>query len=419
MAVLNLAWKSLLNRRFSALLTIGAIALSVMLLIGVERIRTETRASFANTISGTDLIVGARSGSIQLLLFSVFRIGNATNNITWESYQDIAGHDAVDWTVPISLGDSHRGFRVLGTNHGYFEHYRFGRKQPLTFAQGSRFEDVFDAVLGAEVASELVYRLDQDIAIAHGAGKVTFHQHNDKPFRVVGILAPTGTPVDNTIHVSLKGIEAIHVDWKDGAPMPGTKVSAEHARKMDLSPKAITAFLVGLKSKIATFQLQRKINEYRAEPLLAILPGVALTELWGVMGVAEQMLLVVSLFVVLVGLSGMLVALLTSLNERRREMAVLRSVGARRHHIFTLMVSEAVVLTLIGIGIGLALLYILMIASQPVLQDRFGIVIALGPPGAYELGLLSLVLLAGAVVGLIPAYRAYRNSLADGLTIRV
>ncbi|MDB3945424.1 ABC transporter permease [Gammaproteobacteria bacterium] len=419
MAVLNLAWKSLLNRRFSALLTIGAIALSVMLLIGVERIRTETRASFANTISGTDLIVGARSGSIQLLLFSVFRIGNATNNITWESYQDIAGHDAVDWTVPISLGDSHRGFRVLGTNHGYFEHYRFGRKQPLTFAQGGRFEDVFDAVLGAEVASELVYRLDQDIAIAHGAGKVTFHQHNDKPFRVVGILAPTGTPVDNTIHVSLKGIEAIHVDWKDGAPMPGTKVSAEHARKMDLSPKAITAFLVGLKSKIATFQLQRKINEYRAEPLLAILPGVALTELWGVMGVAEQMLLVVSLFVVLVGLSGMLVALLTSLNERRREMAVLRSVGARRHHIFTLMVSEAVVLTLIGIGIGLALLYILMIASQPVLQDRFGIIIALGPPGVYELGLLSLVLLAGAVVGLIPAYRAYRNSLADGLTIRV
>ena len=405
MAILNLAWKSLLNRRFSALLTISAIALSVMLLIGVERIRTETRASFANTISGTDLIVGARSGSIQLLLFSVFRIGNATNNITWESYQDIAGHDAVEWTVPISLGDSHRGFRVLGTDHGYFEHYRFGRKQPLTFAQGGRFEEVFDAVLGAEVASELVYRLDQNIVIAHGAGKVTFHQHDDKPFSVVGILTPTGTPVDNTIHVSLEGIEAIHVDWKDGAPMPGTKVSAEHAQKMDLSPKAITAFLVGLKSKIATFQLQRKINEYRAEPLLAILPGVALTELWSVMGVAEQMLLVVSVFVVLVGLSGMLVALLTSLNERRREMAVLRSVGARRHHIFTLMVSEAVVLTLIGIGI--------------VLQDRFGILIALGPPGAYELSLLSLVLLAGAVVGLIPAYRAYRNSLADGLTIRV
>ena len=237
MAVLNLAWKSLVNRRFTALLTIGAIALSVMLLIGVERMRTETRASFANTISGTDLIVGARSGSIQLLLFSVFRIGNATNNITWETYQDIANRNVVAWTVPISLGDSHRGFRVLGTDHSYFEHYRYGRKQPLVFAEGHQFEDVFDAVLGAEVARELGYEIDDEIVIAHGAGKVTFHQHDDKPFTVVGILEPTGTPVDNTIHVSLEGIEAIHVDWQNGAPTSGGKISAEKARNMDLSPQ--------------------------------------------------------------------------------------------------------------------------------------------------------------------------------------
>ena len=419
MAVLKLAWKSLLNRRLTAALTIGAIAFSVMLLIGVERMRTETRASFANTISGTDLIVGARSGSIQLLLFSVFRIGNATNNITWESYRDIAEGDAVAWTVPLSLGDSHRGFRVLGTDHGYFEHYRYGRKQPLAFAQGGRFEDVFDAVLGAEVAKKLDYRINQEIIIAHGAGKVTFREHDDKPFKVVGILAPTGTPVDNTIHVSLEGIEAIHVDWEQGAPRPGYEVSAEQARRMDLSPKAITAFLVGLKSKIATFQLQRDINEYRAEPLLAILPGVALTELWGVMSVAENMLLVVSVFVVLVGLSGMLVALLTSLNERRREMAILRSVGARRLHVFALMVSEACVLTLVGISVGLALLYVLIAVSQPIVQDQLGVYINLGPPNGYELILLGMVLLAGTIVGCIPAYRAYRNSLADGLTIRI
>lgn len=419
MAVLKLAWKSLLNRRLTAALTIGAIALSVMLLIGVERMRTETRASFANTISGTDLIVGARSGSIQLLLFSVFRIGNATNNITWESYRDIADRDAVAWTVPLSLGDSHRGFRVLGTDHGYFEHYRYGRKQPLAFARGGRFEDVFDAVLGAEVARKLDYRMNQEIIIAHGAGKVTFKKHDDKPFEVVGILAPTGTPVDNTIHVSLEGIEAIHIDWQNGVPAADMKVSAEQARQMELSPSAITAFLVGLRSKIATFQLQRDINEYRPEPLLAILPGVALTELWGVMSVAEHVLLVVSVFVVLVGLSGMLVALLTSLNERRREMAILRSVGARRLHVFALMVSEAFVLTLVGVGVGLALLYALIAVSQPIIQDQLGIYIGLGPPNGYELILLGMVLLAGTVVGCIPAYRAYRNSLADGLTIRI
>lgn len=419
MAVLTLAWKSLINRRFTALLTIGSIALSVMLLIGVERLRTEAKSGFANTISGTDLIVGARSGSIQLLLYSVFRIGNATNNISWESYQDIARHETIEWSVPISLGDSHRGFRVMGTDHAYFEHYKYARNRSLNFEQGRPFEDLYDAVIGSEVAGQLGYKLDDPVVIAHGAGKVSFHEHADKPFKVVGILAPTGTPVDQTIHISLAGIEAVHIDWQSGAPSPDLTVSAERAKRMDLSPKVITAFLLGLKSKIATFRLQRDINEYKQEPLLAIIPGVALTELWGVMNMAEQVLLVVSVFVVLVGLSGMLVALLTSLNERRREMAVLRSVGAQQKHIFTLMVSEACVLTLLGIGVGLALLYILMVISQPIIQDQLGVYIGFGLPSGYELSLLGLVLLAGTFVGCIPAYRAYRNSLADGLTIRI
>ena len=419
MAVLALAWKSLFNRRFTAFLTIGSIALSVMLLIGVERLRTEAKSGFANTISGTDLIVGARSGSIQLLLYAVFRIGNATNNISWESYQDIAGNKAVQWSVPISLGDSHRGFRVMGTDHAYFDHYKYARNRSLRFTQGKPFEDLYDAVIGSEVGRKLGYKLDDPIVIAHGAGKVSFHEHADKPFKVVGILAPTGTPVDQTVHVSLAGIEAIHIDWQSGAPVPGLTISAEQARKMDLSPKVITAFLLGLKSKIVTFKLQRDINEYKEEPLLAILPGVALTELWGVMNMAEQVLLVVSIFVVLVGLSGMLVALLTSLNERRREMAVLRSVGAQQKHIFTLMVSEACVLTAVGIGAGLALLYVIMAVAQPIIQDRLGVYVGLGLPSGYELSLLGLVLLAGTFVGCIPAYRAYRNSLADGLTIRI
>lgn len=417
MAVLNLAWRSLLNRRITALLTVGSIALSVMLLIGVERLRVETRTSFANTISGTDLIVGARTGSIQLLLFSVFRIGNATNNITWQSYRDIVSHKAVAWSIPISLGDSHRGYRVMGTTHAYFDHYRYGRKQKLEFAEGRPFDDVFEAVIGAEAARKLGYRIGQSVVIAHGAGKVTLHSHNDKPFEVVGVLAPTGTPVDQTIHVGLEGIEAIHVDWQPGAS--GSAISAERARAMDLEPTAITAFLVGLKSKIATFQLQREINEYLQEPLLAILPGIALTELWGVMGIAEQILLVVSTFVVLVGLSGMLIALLTSLNERRREMAVLRSVGARQRHIFTLMVSEAFVLTFVGIAVGLILLYVLIAVARPIIQDELGLYIALSAPNLYELGLLGIVLFTGTIIGCIPAYRAYRNSLADGLTIRV
>ncbi|MCQ4274758.1 ABC transporter permease [Stutzerimonas degradans] len=421
MYLLRLALASLNNRRFTALLTVFAIALSVCLLLAVERIRTETRASFASTISGTDLIVGARSGSVNLLLYSVFRIGNATNNIRWDSYQQLAGHPQVKWAIPLSLGDSHRGYRVLGTSPAYFQHYRFGRQQPLQLAEGRAFaDDPFEVVLGAEVAQSLGYRLDERIVLAHGVAKVSLVQHDDKPFRVVGILRRTGTPVDRTLHINLAGMEALHVDWRGGVPARGAgRVSAEQARALDLQPQQITAVLLGLNSRIATFALQREINQYRGEPLLAVLPGVALQELWSLMGTAEQALFVVSLFVVLTGLIGMLTAILTSLNERRREMAILRSVGARPWHIAGLLVIEAFALALAGAALGLTLLYVGIAVAQAPLQQLYGLYLPFGWPSGYEWRLLGAILLAAVLMGAVPAWRAYRQSLADGLSIRV
>jgi putative ABC transport system permease protein len=418
-ATLQLALKSLLNRRFTALLTLLSIALSVALLVGVERVRTEARSSFSSTISGTDLIVGARSGPIQLLLYSVFRIGNATNNISWESYLDIAAHPKVAWTVPMSLGDSHRGFRVMGTSPGYFDHYRYARDRSLVLAKGERFSDLYDAVLGAEVADALGYKLGDSIVIAHGAGDVSFARHDDQPFRVSGILARTGTPVDRTVHVSLEAIEAIHIGWQGGAPMPGMSVTPERARAMDLTPQAITAVLVGLNSKISTFAVQRYVNDYREEPLLAVLPGVALAELWSLIGVAEGALLIVSGFVVLVGLIGMLTALLIGLNERRREMAILRSVGARPAQVLALIIGEAAFLTALGILLGILLLYGMLALGQPLIESRLGLFVGVGAPSVHEWLLLAIVLAAGLLVGLVPGWRAYRMSLSDGLSIRV
>jgi putative ABC transport system permease protein len=414
-----LSLKSLYNRKLTTAMTIAAIALSVTLLLGVERIRKEARTSFTHTISGTDLIVGARSGPVQLLLYSVFRIGNATNNISWKSYQEIARNPKVKWTIPISLGDSHQGYRVMGTNTDYFEHFRYAGGRRLEMAAGRNFERVFDAVLGAEVARTLNYRLEDPIIIAHGAGKVSFIKHDDKPFKVVGILKKTGTPVDQTIHVRLEGIEAIHIDWKEGAPIPGQSISAEKALNMDLSPKAITAFLVGLKSRIAAFGVQRQVNTYSQEPLLAILPGVALQELWDLIGVAEKALLVVSGFVVVVGLSGMLIALMTSLNERRREMAILRSVGATPLHVFSLVVGESAILTLAGVATGVGLLYVLLLIGQPLILSRLGIFIAVSGLSIYELILMGAICMAGVITGFIPGYQCYRYSLSDGMTIRL
>jgi putative ABC transport system permease protein len=419
MAILRLALQSLWNRRFTALLTLLSIALSVLLLLGVERIRSEARASFASTLSGTDLIVGARSGPVQLLLYSVFRIGDPTNNISWQSYQDIAGLPRVAWTVPLSLGDSHRGFRVVGTNRDYFRHYRYARDRRLQLAEGALFTDLYDAVLGAEVADTLGYTIGDEITIAHGAGDVSFARHDDKPFRVTGILAPTGTPVDQSVHVSLEAIEAIHLGWESGAPLPGVSVSAEQARTRDLTPEAITAVLVGLESRIATFAVQREINAYPHEPLLAVIPGVALSELWSVIGIAERALLVVAALVVLVGLIGMLTALLIGLEGRRREMAILRSVGARPAHVLALMTGEAVLLTALGVLLGLALLSALLAAAQPLIAEQLGLHLYLSLPGAREWTLLGAVMATGLVVGLIPGWRAYRLALADGLSLRV
>jgi len=419
MAILSLALKSLLNRRFTVSLILLSIALSASLLLGVERLRVESRNSFANTISGTDLVVGARSGAINLLLYSVFRVGDATNNISWKSYKKFSQHQMVDWSIPISLGDSHRGFRVMGTNLNYFRHYRYAQKRSLTFHKGQHFEQVYQAVLGHEVAQKLNYRVGQKIIIAHGAGKTSFTLHDDKPFEVVGILGPTGTPVDRTIHVPLEGIEAIHKDWVAGRQVAGLKVDAVEALQKNLTPKAITAFLVGLKSKIATFRVQREINDYRKEPLLAILPGVALQQLWDLMSVAENALLVVSALVVAVGLIGMLTVMLSGLNERRREMAILRSVGARPGHILLLLTGESLLLSLVGVAIGLLILYGGLFLTQPYIESHYGLYLPITTPSLREWFMLGLIGTSGLIIGLIPGYRAYRYSLADGMSIRI
>lgn len=416
--VAKLAWKSLINRKATAILTIMTVAISVVLLLGVERIRTQAKDSFANTISGTDLIIGGRSGQVNLLLYSVFRIGNATNNIDWKSYQEFANHRAVDWAIPISLGDSHKGFRVMGTNHSYFEHYKFGSKQSLTFSEGQEFNGLFETVLGSDVAKQLGYHVGSEIIIAHGISDVGFSRHDNLPFKVVGILAPTGTPVDKTVHVSLEAIEAIHVGWESGARL-GPTPKAQDLKNRDFQPKQITAMLVGLKSRIQTFALQRQINTYPKEPLSAIMPGVALHELWGMMSVAEQALMAVSGFVVIAGLLGMLSSLLTSLQERRREMAILRAMGARPRHVFSLLISEASLLTAAGIVTGVAGLYAILAIVQPIIQQHYGIHLTLSLLSPYEWMLLGFVQCAGIVIGFIPAFRAYRQSLSDGMTIRI
>ena len=418
MILLKLTWKSLWNRRINLILTVFSIAISVALLIGVEYINKEAKNSFLNTVSGTDLVVGARSGPVQLLLYSVFHIGNATNNIGWDSYQQIAKNKYIKWTIPLSLGDSHKGFRVLGTNQDFFKYYQYGEKQALHFAKGKPFAGVYDTVLGASVAKKLGYKVGDQIIVAHGGGNTSFSLHKDKPFTVTGILKPTGTPVDQTVLVTLEGIEAIHIDWRSGAPT-GFKISAAKAAKMDLTPQVITAFLVGMKNRITSFKVQRKINNYPHEALLAILPGVALADLWHMMGQFETVLRIITIFVVIAGLLGMLTSIISTLNERRREMAILRATGAHPSQIFLLFVMEAFILSFLGALLGMVIVFIGVIMAKPWLLSHYGFHLHTWTPSLMDAVILLSVVLFAVIFSLLPGWIAYRRSLQDGLTVKL
>ncbi|MGF1543979.1 MAG: ABC transporter permease [Parvularculaceae bacterium] len=452
MPLVGLAWKSARARAGATILTLIAIALSTALILGVEKIRVGARAGFAQTVSGADLIVGARSGPVNLLLYAVFRLGDPTANVSWETYEAFASRPSVAWTIPLSLGDSHGGFRVLGTNTDYFERYRYGERRPLAFAEGRAFDDVHDAVLGAEAARELGYGLQREFAISHGVKSAAFAEHGDHPFTVVGILKRTGTPVDRTIHISLEGMEAVHEDWSRGAPPShGRKADDRHDHDHDHddhdhdhdddragdsdadeehahdgrqtsahgTPDAVTAFLVGLNSKSAVLPLQRAVNTYRAEALTGVIPGVALSQLWRTLGPAEQALRAISFVVVAAGLTGLLTTLLSTLNERRREIAVLRAVGARRRDVFSLLVLEATVVAGAGAVIGAIAVNVAFAFFGRGLEASIGA--PLGPLGlsAYDAYVVASVTALGFALGLAPGWIAYKRSLSDGLSVRI
>jgi putative ABC transport system permease protein len=459
-----LAAKSLRNRLLTTTLTIASIALSVTLLVGVENVRVGMRESFSQTISQTDLIVGARGGTIQLLLYSVFGMGSPTHNLSWDSYERIREHPAVAWTIPYSLGDSHRGYRVIGTTDDFYEHYRYREGRRIELAAGQPPAAEREVAIGYEVARRLGYGLGQRVELSHGLGPMSFVTHDEHPFEIVGILAATFTPVDRALYVTLEGIEAIHEGWDAtsgamvgfgpgaaggplgappalGAPVTATReggpadpsipeshdhsatamhdqipaVASDHDHEID----AITSFFVGTRSRIDALQLQREINTFEDEPMMAILPGVALAEMWRTVGYAEDALKIVTAFVVVVGLLGMIVALYTSLNERRREMAILRAVGARKGRIVTLLVLESGLLAIVGSLLGIALVYLLLFVAQAPVEQHFGLHVPIRPLGKIELAYVGIVVTAGFLLGLIPALKAYRNALVDGLSIRV
>ncbi len=408
--LISLAWSSLCSRKKSVILTFLSLLISISVLISVEHIRQQAKTSFNRTISGADLIVGAPSGQLNLLLYSVFRMGDPTSNIDYQSYEMLKNDQQVAWAIPISLGDSHRGFRVLGTNGDYFTHYQFGDKKSLEFTAGKPFAGMFDTIIGADVAKTLGYQVGDEIVVAHGIGHTSFSHHDHSPFVISGILKPTGTPVDKSVHVTLPAIEAIHLP-----PSQLAKI-LDGGGEESVQPDSVTAVILGLKTKFATFKLQRDLNNYQADRLMAVLPGVALAELWQMMGTVENVLRVISVLVLLSSLFGLSTMLLASMNERKGEIAVLRTLGAGPSVIFGLVLLEALMLVVIAIASAISLVSGALALFSDELAAHYGLFLSANLLSWETLQIAVIITLASIITSVIPAFEAYKKALQSRLS---
>lgn len=413
-----LTYKSIKNRKFTSFLCVLSIALSVTLFLGIERIRNGARDGFTNTISKTDLIVGAKGGPLNLLLYTVFHIGGAVNNIKMTTYEDIKKNPQVEWTIPISLGDAYRGFRVVATDENFYQHYRFRGDRYVEMQDGVVPSDTFDVVLGSEVAKKLKHKVGDPVVISHGISAQAILSHDNTPFRIVGVMKPTSTPLDTGVYITLQGMEAIHFGWETGVPSDEA-INPDRFKKENIQVTMLTSFMVKLKSRIAVLRMRRNIDQYTDEPIMAIIPALTLQEMWETIGYVEQILFLVSLCVLLVGVLSILISLYTSINERRREMAILRSLGASSRHIFFLLIYESSFLVLMGCILGILSLYGVLYFVSPWLESNFSVYLPIEALSSTEWIYLGIIFIVGTLAGLIPAIKAYMNSLQDGLTIKI
>ncbi|MCR4667432.1 MAG: FtsX-like permease family protein [Desulfovibrio sp.] len=425
--LLRLAGKSAWNRRGTLILVVFSILLSTTLLLGIEKVRTQVKQNFVQAVSGTDLVVGARGGEVELMLYAVFHLGGTQQTMRYETFKKIAAMPEVEFAIPISLGDSHMGYPVVASNASLFRYYQFHQGRHIHILKGSEPKDLFDLALGSDVAKNLGYDVGSKLKLSHGSSERTSHSEkkhsheHSEIFTVTAVLEATGTPLDNSLMITLGAMEAIHAHKTDGEEHDHHE--SGHAAHEDAHhhehhlPKALTATLVGLKHKNSVFKVRRELRAFEEEALSAVMPGVVMDSIWSMLGNVEKVLILISSFVTVSGLAGLCAVILAGLGERRRELAILRSVGARPLDILVLLVSEGMLLVGCGILGGLATLYLLFLFIAPYAASVYGIFLDLTVPSSREWMILAAIFLAGIITSLIPACRAYRLSLTDGLNV--
>ena len=400
-----------------------SVSVSVLILLGVQQLRHDARQSFTQALSGVDLIVGPRGSASELMLYSVFQVGRPSRNMAHEAYVALRALPQVRWAVPVQLGDTYRGFPVLGTTPELFEVFQTQGAR-LQWAQGRPFADpqadagaVVEAVLGAQVAARHGLSVGDRLVLTHGRSDGLAPDHADQPFTVVGVLQATGAPIDRNVIISLQGFEALHQGM--GAPglpwLGGVGAAPTVAERAALVPRELTAVWVGLHARTEVFSARRGIERLPQDSLMAVLPGVALDELWQVVKLAENALLAIGVLVAVSGMLSVAAVLMVGLSARRKELAVLRALGATPLALLGLVWLEALGVCLLGMLGGLLLHGLGLWALQDLLRTELGIAVQWGWPTAEVAWSLAGLVLAAWLAASVPALRAYRLSLVDGL----
>ena len=408
----KLFFSSIRSRLLPTFLIISCLVSSMVLLLSIERIQNGTKQSFNYSISGVDSIIGPRSSSVALVLYTIFHIGKPTNNITYETFQYLKKRKDIDWIVPIALGDSYDEFRVIATTSDYFEKIKFGDNNKIKFNKGDNSLKLNNTIFGSDVAKKLNSKIGDKINIVHGSNADMGIEHDDLSFELSGILEKTGTPIDKLVFINLQGYELVHLGWKSGKKIFSLK--NQDISKIDtdqLIPKTITAAFVGLKSKLTIFNFQKDIREYLEEPISAVIPSIALSELWSIVGVVDKGFKLLSWIVIVISLIAMITLIINSLENRKREMLIYRANGASPIDLSLMVVMEALFIGIVSIILALIFVSFISYFASSQLSIYFGISTNFNVLSFNEAIILSIILLAGVLSSLVPAIITYRKNI--------
>lgn len=418
MSLWHIAWSYLWNRKLTTSLTILSVALGVGLIYSVLTLREETRKRFEEEGQSFDVVVGAKGSPLQLVLSALYFMDVPTGNIKLADYEAIKKHEDVAAAFPINLGDTYHGYRIVGTTPDLFDYTWTSAssgetRKPFRLAEGAIFTKSMQAVLGSAVARTEGLKIGDTFIGAHGftqmpEGMQELHEKN--PYTVVGILEPSGSPNDRAVFCSMDSVWEVHGHHGEG---DGHREEGE-AHEKDASSE-VTAVLVSLQSPALRFQFVEYVNEtYNA---MATIPINQIANLYmNVLGTVKSVLLAVGYLVVAISAISILIGLYLSIIQRKRDLAVMRALGASAYEIVGSVLIEAFLVTMLGILAGWLIGNLVAWGVGLYLQSRYGLSIGIfSMLTTEEIAAFSTVALVGIIAGIVPAWQAYRTDVARDL----